>query len=308
MRIGIIGTGGVGGYFGGKLAQTGNDVTFIARNKHLAAIKANGLQVKSINGDFRVQPAQASSELSALKDAELIIVSTKAWQVLDIAKQLKPIINPKCLVLPLQNGVDAFNELSSFLPQENIIKGLCRIFSKIEAPGVINHMGIEPTIIFGEKDNVKSERILVINQIFSDAGINNFIPCDIDAEQWKKFLMICSSALLAVTKTTYGEIREIPETRALLIQLFTEIYQLAIADNINLEESIIEKTVQAVDKFPYQATSSLTRDVLDGKPSEINYQNGTIVRMAKQLNIATPLNDFIYYSLLPSERKARTKQ
>ncbi len=308
MRIGIIGTGGVGGYFGGKLANAGHEVTFIARNEHLAAIKANGLQVKSIHGDFRIHPAQASSELSTLKEAELIIVSTKAWQVLDIAKQLKPIINPKCLVLPLQNGVDAFNELSSFLPQANIIKGLCRIFSKIEAPGVIHHMGVEPTIIFGEQDNIKSERILAIHHHFSDAGINNFIPEDIDAEIWKKFLMICSSALLAVTKTTYGEIREIPETRALLQQLFTEIYQVACTNKINLKESIVEKTMQAVDKFPYKATSSLTRDVLNEKPSEINYQNGAIVRMAKQLNVATPLNEFIYYSILPSEHKAREQK
>ncbi len=153
MKIAIIGTGGVGGYFGGKLAKAGYDVTFLARGEHLSALQQKGLTVKSILGDFAVSPVKVTDRIDAIGLTDLVILSVKAWQVRAISKELLTIINKDTTVLPLQNGVLAANELMENLGRQNIIGGLCRIISKIEAPGVINHFGLEPSILFGELDN-----------------------------------------------------------------------------------------------------------------------------------------------------------
>src|SRR5450759_1766128 len=142
MRIAIIGTGGVGGYFGGKLASAGFDVTFLARGEHLKAIQRHGLTIKSLLGDFRVNPVQATDRIQAIGLIDLVILAVKAWQVKDIAKELKAISNRDTLILPLENGISAIDELKEQVKQDNIIGGLCRIISKIESPGVICHSGI----------------------------------------------------------------------------------------------------------------------------------------------------------------------
>lgn len=305
MQIVVVGTGGVGGYFGGRLALAGNDVTFIARGKHLEAILKKGLKVKSVLGEFTIKPAKGTSDLSAVKYADLVLVCTKAWQVKEIAKSIAPFINNETMVMPTQNGVLATNELAEFIPPQNIISGLCRVFSLIESPGVINHMGIDPTIVFGETNNEKTERSAWLKYTFETAGISNIWAENIETEIWKKFLMICSSALLAVTKTNYGELRTLPETRSMLFNLYSEIYEVALAAGINLDSTIVEKTMKAVDTFPPNSTSSLTRDVWEGKPSEIEYQNGTVVKLGERYNVPTPVNRFVYQSILPMENKAR---
>lgn len=306
MRITIVGAGGVGGYFGGRLALAGNDVTFIARGNHLEAILKDGLIVKSFMGEFTIKPAKATANIDAVKNADLVIICTKAWQLKEIAQQIAPLIGIETMILPLQNGVLATEELAEFIPKENIIGGLCRIFSKIESPGTINHLGIDPTIIFAELNNDQTERTSWLKYTFESAGLTNIWAEDIQSEIWKKFLMICSSGLLAVTKTNYGELRSNPENRAMLEKLFSEVYNVAIAAGINLPDSIVAKTMKAIDTFPPESTSSLTRDVWEGKPSEIEYQNGTVVRLGEKYGIPTPVNKFVYSTILPMELKARS--
>lgn len=207
----------------------------------------------------------------------------------------------------MQNGVLAVDELKVNINQENIIGGLCRIISKIESPGVINHFGIEPTIIFGELNNSKSERIHKIKAIFDNAEINAKISDDIIADLWKKFIGICVSGLLAITQTTYGELRELSETRQLMAELLNEIYLLSQKIGIKIELGFVEKTISAIDSYPYGSTSSLTRDVWEGKPSEIEYQNDTVVKLSEKYGIETPINKFVYSCILPMEIKARKK-
>jgi 2-dehydropantoate 2-reductase len=183
---------------------------------------------------------------------------------------------------------------------------LCRIISKIETPGVIHHFGVDsPKITFGERDNSDSERLQNLKSVFDKAGIASEISPDIEAELWKKFLMICVSGLLAITRTTYGELREMKETRQLMFELFTEIYTLSQKKKIQIEPDFVDKTMKLIDKLPYDSTSSLTRDVWEGKPSEIEYQNGTVVRLGLEHNVETPVNRFVYHCILPMERKAR---
>ncbi|WP_439881704.1 ketopantoate reductase family protein [Pontibacter sp. MBLB2868] len=305
MKIVVIGAGGVGGYFGGKLAKAGFDVTFLARGAHLEAMKVNGLTVKSLQGDFHVDQVQATDSISGIGQADLIILGVKAWQIKEIAKDLKPILHADTLVLPLQNGVLAIDELKEYIPGHNILGGLCRIISKIDAPGVINHFGVVPTIVFGETDKSRSERTQQVKTIFDKAGIESQLSDDIYADLWKKFTSICISGLLAVSRTTYGELRELKETRQLMVELLREIHQLSQKVGIDIQPDFPDKVVAFIDTLPYDSTASLTRDVLQGKPSEIEYQNGTVVRLGEIYGVDTPVNRFIYSSILPMEIKAR---
>ena len=307
MKIAVIGAGGVGGYFGSKLAKAGYDVTFLARGKHLNAIQQNGLTIKSVLGDFKVDSVKATDRIETIGFADFIFIAVKAWQIKDIAKDLKDIVHRDTLILPLQNGVSATDELKEQIKQVNIIGGLCRIISKIESPGVINHFGIEPTILFGELDKSKTERIFKVKKILETADIESKISEDIEADLWKKFIAICVSGLLAVTKTTYGELRELKETRQLMIDLLTEIYLLSQKIGVNIESDFVKNTVSFIDSFPYDSTSSLTRDVWENKPSEIEYQNGTVVQLGEKYGIDTPINRFVYNCILPNELKARGK-
>ncbi len=307
MRIVILGTGGVGGYFGGKLAKAGYDVTFIARGKNLKALLTNGLTVKSVLGDFKIDTVNATDKISDIVKADLIILGVKAWQVKDVAIELKSAICENTIILPLQNGVCAVDELKEHISETNIIGGLCRIISKIESPGVINHLGVTPAIVFGELNYKLTERVKAIKEIFDKSEIKSGISEYIDSDLWKKFIAICVSALLAVTKTTYGEMRELKETRQMMVDLLTEIYKISQKKGILIENDFLDKTISFIDTFPYDSTSSLTRDVWEGKPSEIEYQNGTVVRLGKELGIPVPVNEFVYNCILPMEKKARAK-
>ncbi len=305
MKIVIIGAGGVGGYFGGKLAKAGNDISFIVRGKTLMAINENGLQIKSINGDFRVYP-DATNNFDAVKNTDLIILGIKSWQITDVAKLIKPHLNENTIVLPLQNGANNVDVLLSILNSENVIAGLCKIVSKIEAPGIINHFGFEPEIIFGEITNEATERVKRLKTIFDKANFTNRISKDIHADIWQKFLFITTiSGIGALTRTVLGEIRENEYLRLKMRDTAEEILKIANKKGITLTQTDIVKTFKTIDKLDYNTTSSLQRDIMEGKPSELKNFNGFIVDQGLELNVDTPVNLFIYNCLLPLEDKAR---
>ncbi len=305
MKIAVIGTGGVGGYFGGKLAKAGLDVTFIARGAHLKAITAHGLTVNSILGNFKVEKLKAADKITKINRPDLIIIATKAWQIKEIREDIKKIIHSESIILPLQNGISAADDLTELINKSHILGGLCRIISKLDAPGVINHFAITPTIVFGEMDKSKSERTTAIKKLFDIAGIESIISEDIEADLWKKFIGICVSGLLAITKTSYGELRSLKETREMMVDLLSEIYLLSRKAGIQVEPDFMDKTISAIDKFPYDSTTSLSRDIWEGRPSELEYQNGTVVRLSEKYGIDAPVNKFVYCCILPMELKAR---
>ena len=190
MRIAVFGAGGVGGYFGGRLAVAGNDVTFIARGQHLQTIKATGLKVDSIDGDFVVHPAKATDNPAAVAKVDLVIVGVKSWQVPAAAKAMRPMVASATTVLPLQNGVEAAHQLSAELGAAAVIGGLCRIVSYVVGPGHIRHAGFEPSVAFGELDNERTKRIESILGVFTKTGLKAAIPSDINVALWNKFLFI----------------------------------------------------------------------------------------------------------------------
>ena len=306
MNIVIYGTGGVGGYFGARLAQSGNTVTFIARGKHLEAIQKNGLQLKSIKGDYLVKPAKATVSISEIKNIDLILVCVKTWQVAEVAEKIRPILNENTMVISLLNGVENQDVLCSVIDKKHVLGGLCLVVSKVEGYGVICHMSYEPTIVFGELDTNKTARALSLEKVFSEANITNKLAENIQTEIWKKFLYISTvSAIGALTRATIGEMIASPVIKNMMIKTAEEIITVAKAKEIQLPTAIIEKTFKIIEGQPYDTTASLQRDVMEGKPSELEAQNGTIVKFGKALEIPTPMNNFIYYSLLPQENRSR---
>lgn len=298
MRIAVFGAGGVGGYFGGRLALAGEDVTFIARGEHLRAMNETGLKVDSIDGDFVINPVKATSNPAEVGTVDLIVVAVKAWQVPEAAKAMKPMVDRVTTVLPLENGVEAPTELAAELDQPAVIGGLCKIVSFVAGPGHIRHAGFEPSIMFGELDNRRTDRIEKILHVFSSAGLNASIPDDINVALWQKFLFIAAySGVGALRRTPVGALRTNPEARSQIMEAMGEIYTLAHARGINLPVDVVQKSMVSVDGLPEDATSSMQRDIMEGKPSELESQTGAVVRMAHESGVAVPTNEFIYQSL-----------
>ncbi len=307
MRIAIFGTGGVGGYFGGRLAQAGEDVVFIARGEHLKAMRRHGLRVDSIEGDFVVQPVQATDDPAEVGPVDAVVVAVKAWQVSEAAEAMRPMVGPETFVVPLQNGVESPTQLAEALGSERVLGGVCRVMSFIAEPGHIREAGLPPYVAFGEPDNRPSKRVERLRQAFARAtGVNVEIPPDINAAMWRKFLFIASlSGVGAVTRAPFGVLRSLPEARQMLEQVMQEVLAVARARNIALPEDIVSQTLTFVDGLPPGGTASMQRDIMEGRPSELESQNGAVVRLGREVGVSTPLNAFIYHALLPLELRAR---
>ena len=306
MRIAIFGTGGVGGYFGGRLAQAGNDVTFIARGAHLHAIQMTGLKVESTSGDFTIYPAKATDDVNEVGAVDLVILGVKAWQVPEAARAMKPLVGANTTVVPMENGVDAVPQLVAELGADHVIGGLCRIVSYVVEPGHIRHAGFKPSIIIGELDNRRTERITRIEQVLKGAGLDTTIAEDIQVALWMKFLFIASfSGVGAMADAPAGVIRSDPKWRGQIMSATAEIYSLAHARGINLPANAVESVMASIDGLPPDATSSMQRDIAAGKPSELESQNGSVVRMAHESGVDVPTHELIYRTLRPLDQKAR---
>ncbi len=303
MRVAVFGTGGVGGYFGGRLAQAGEDVTFIARGEHLRAIRANGLKVDSTSGDFVIYPAKATDDVNEVGAVDLVVLGVKAWQVPEAAQAMKPLVGPNTTVLPLQNGVDAVPQLVDELGPDKVIGGLCRIVSFVVEPGHIRHAGFTPSIIIGEIDNRRTARIETIAQAFKRAGLDISIATDIQVALWTKFLFIASfSGVGAVANAPAGVIRSDPKWRSQILSAMEEIYALAHARGVKLPPDSVATVMASVDALPEDATSSMQRDIAAGKPSELESQNGAVVRMARESGVDAPTHTLIYQRLSAANR------
>ncbi len=306
MRIAVIGVGAVGGYFGGCLARTGEEVFFIARGAHLAALRQQGLRIDSPKGDFVVHPVQATEDASEVGTVDAVVVGVKAWQVSEAARAIRPMVGPETVVVPLQNGVEAPARLTEVLGEGPALGGTCRIISRLAAPGHVIHIGAEPYVAFGELDNRPNEQARRLRAVFEQAGVKAEIPADIQGAMWKKFVFICSiSGVGAVARVPFGILRSLPQTRRMLEQAMQEIEAVARAHNIRLPANVTPETLAFIDQLPPDGTASMQRDIMAGRPSELETQNGAVVRLGQMADVAVPLHTFIYHSLLPQEQQAR---
>lgn len=306
MRFAVFGTGGVGGYFGGRLAQAGNDVVFIARGDHLRAIQTVGLRVDSIMGDFVIHPTHATDNPAWVGQVDVVLVAVKAWQVSEAAQVILPMVSKDTLVVPLQNGVDAPSQLVAVLGVGHVVGGLCQISAFVAAPGHIRHVGIDPLIAFGELDSKASDRLELLRQTFLAAGVRAETPADIHIALWEKFLFIAAiSGVCAVTRAPVGTVRSVPESRYMLEQAMHEIVATAHARGVHLPEDAVARRMAFVDGLAPAVVPSMVRDILEGRPSELGSQSGAVVRIGLESGVPTPVHAFLYHSLLPQELRAR---
>jgi 2-dehydropantoate 2-reductase len=306
MRFAIYGVGAVGGYFGGRLAQGGEDVSFIARGKHLQALRKKGLRVDSIGGDFVVSPVTATDDPAQIGAVDVVMVGVKTWQVPEVAESIRPLIGEDTLVLPLQNGVEAPTQLAEILGREHVCGGLAKILSYIAGPGHIRHSGVDPYIAFGELDNQHTARVENLLRAFKRSGINAEIAPDITAALWAKFLFVASwGGIGAITRAPLGVIRSFAQTRRMLERSMQEIYEVARALAINLEQNTVSASMRFVDTLPPNGTTSMQRDIAENRPSEIDSWSGAVVRLGREAGVSVPTHEFVYNSLLPLELKAR---
>ena len=306
MRFAVYGTGGVGGYFGGRLARAGEDVTFIARGAHLDAIRADGLRVGSVHGDFTIADAKATDTPGEVGPVDAVLVAVKAWQVPEIAPSIKPLIGPDTCVVPLQNGVEAAPQLVEALGPEHVVGGLCRVVALIEGPGRVRHNGGDDYVGIAELDNRPSARVEAVRAALADAGLKAETPPDIHAALWAKFLFICAwGGVGAVTRSPVGVTRSTPLTRAMLERAMTETCDVARARGVGLPDTAVATGMAAIDRQPEGGEASMQRDIQEGRPSELESQNGAVVRLGLEAGVPTPTHDFIYGALLPQERRAR---
>ena len=309
MKFAIFGTGGVGGYFGGRLAKAGNDVTFIARGRHLAQITETGLRVDSIGGNFLVEPAKATDSPQSIGEVDCVLVATKAWQLTEAIKQMHPLVGERTTILPLLNGIEHVDMLVDAFGSR-VLGGLCRISSFMAAPGHITHVNVKPFITYGELDRQKSERIEQLHGIFSAlGGMDAELSADILVAMWEKFIFICAtSGVGALTRQSFGVFRSVQETRAMLRSSIEETCKLGFSKGIQLPSDISELIMKRIDSLPETMVASMQKDIMEGRPSELESQTGAILRMGKRLGIPTPTHAFIYASLLPMEIHASEKK
>jgi 2-dehydropantoate 2-reductase len=306
MRIAIYGTGGAGGYFGARLAQAGEEVVFLARGEHLRAIRERGLRVETPEGEFVVHPARAEEDPARVGVVDVVIFGVKTWQLPEVARAAAPMVGPGTLVVPLQNGVDAPVELAAALGEEHVLGGTCGTISRVVEPGFVRSLGAINFVKFGELDGRPSERTDRLRRAFEAAGVTAEVPASIHAAMWEKFLFVVPyGGVGAVTRAPAGVVRALPETRRMLEAAMQEIFEVAEARGIGLARDIVGRSMELVDALAPGGTTSLQRDVTSGRRTELEAWNGAVVRLGREAGVATPLNAFLYHSLLPLELRAR---
>ncbi len=288
------------------MATQANDVTFIARGTHLQAMRTNGLQVKSIFGDFTVSPAQATENPAEVKDVDLILFCVKTYGTDEAAEAIRPAVEPRTAVLSLQNGVDAVERIGKVVGVEHVIGGATWLSSAVEAPGVIKQVSQFRRVVFGELDGTRPERIQAIYEVLKNTGITVEVSENILKILWTKFVFIsAASSLGSLTRLPMGDWRSVPETRTMATALMREVESLARSQGIALDEDVVQKSLDFIDNSAPHIKASMQLDVERGRRTELESMLGVIGRKGREWNVPTPVADLIYASLLPVELRAR---
>lgn len=306
MKIMIMGSGGVGAYYGGLLAQQGNDVTFIARGAHLQALRANGLQVRSVHGDFHIVPVKATDTPAEAGVVDLILFCVKTYNTDEAVKTIQPAIGAQTVVMSLQNGVDAPERIGKIVGMEHVLGGVTHISSALEAPGVVKQVSQFRRIAFGELDGSISPRVQSIDEVLRSTGITVEITRDIRKMLWTKLVFIsAASGLGSLTRLPMGDYRSVPETRMMIVNLMREVEATARAQGITLDADVVEKSLKFMDDAAPHIKASMQLDVEASRRTELESMIGVIGRQGRELGVPTPVADMVYASLLPGEIAAR---
>ena len=305
MRIAIMGSGGVGGYYGGLLAVAGQEVTFIARGAHLQAIRDKGLQIKSVLGDFTVSPAKATDRPAEIGPVDLVIVATKTYHTDEAAQVIKPVIGPNTVVIPFQNGIDAAERIGSAVGMEHLLGGATWLSAAIEAPGRIGQYSQFRRIALGELDGRITPRAEATARVLATTPAAVELVPNIKQVLWTKFVFIAAiSALGGLTRVAIGEYRQVPEAREVLAEAMAEVVAVAKASGVTLDAEIIAKTLAFIDASAADIRPSMQRDLEAGRISELESMIGVVVRLGHEHGVPTPVMRLAYALLKPSHLKA----
>ncbi|HVO90553.1 MAG TPA: 2-dehydropantoate 2-reductase [Casimicrobiaceae bacterium] len=301
MRIAIFGAGGVGGYFGARLALAGHDVVFIARGKHLEAMKAFGLRIESATGELIVDPVQATDDPQQVRGADVVMFCVKLWDVESAAAQLPAMLKPGggC-VIPFQNGVEAPAVVARHVGGERTLGGVAYIAATIRAPGVVAHTGTMAQLRVGTLKPDQDARARAFVDACKGASIDCELSPDITTTIWKKFIFLAPmSGCTSVARQPIGIVRSDPDLRATFVAAVTETVTLARALNVPLESDIVDAQLKFLDRLPADMRSSMMNDLLYGNRLEAPWLSGAVARMSREKGLSAPVNATLYAALKP---------
>ena len=305
MRIAVFGTGAVGAYFGGRLAQAGEEVTFIARGENLQALRAHGMRMTSVAGDFHLPAVQATDDPTEVGTVEVVLLGIKAGQVAGVAPQLRPLVGPNTLVLPLQNGVEAAEQLAATLGPQNVLRGLCRIIVQQVRPGEFQHSAVVPSLAFGPLLAEAPIELAPLRNAFRQAGIVVEAPNDLRLALWEKFLFVAPLGTVgAAARLPIGPLLAVPESCALLRACAAELAAVGRAAGVPLSEDAVDQVWRLYEQMPAVGMASMQRDLMAGRPSELEAQTGAVVRLGQLHQVPTPVHEVLYAILRPQELSA----
>jgi 2-dehydropantoate 2-reductase len=297
MRVAIMGSGGVGGVFGARLAHGGADVVFIARGEHLAALRERGL---SIEGPIplHLPRVDATDDPAAIGRIDFVLFAVKLWDTEAALEQMKPLVGPQTTVISFQNGVEKDRALGRVFDAKQIMGGIAYIAATIARPGVIRQTGRNQRLVFGEFDGVRSDRAKALLEACRRGEIDAAISADIRREIWEKYVFLVGlSSTTAAMRSPIGKIRENPETRAFLLDLMREVVAVGQAEGVALPPDSADERLAFADGLPYEMTSSMHNDLENGRRLEIRWLAGGVVELGKAHGVPTPLNRAIAATL-----------
>jgi 2-dehydropantoate 2-reductase len=302
MKIAIMAAGAVGGYFGARLADAGHDVHFLARGRHLEAMRDNGLRIESDFGDLHLKSLEASDDPANVGLADVILFAVKLWDTAAAAQACKPMLGNETAVISLQNGVESTAIISRELGPGHGLGGSAYISAAISEPGVIAHYGSFAKLVFGESDNRKSERALAFAAACQASGIEAEIPDDFESAIWEKFItLVTLSGVTATTRRPIGEILADPDMAKIYRDTMMEIWRVGRAQGVNLPPDAVEKRMAHAAALPAAMTASTLKDLEAGGRLETPWLTGAVVRLGRELGIPTPVNETLNALLKPYE-------
>jgi 2-dehydropantoate 2-reductase len=296
MRIAVIGAGGVGGYFGGRLAQGGADVVFVAHGVHLEAMREDGLRIESRLGNLHLPEVTATDDLGAggLPTADLVLIAVKLADTDSACRVSTPLVGPNTAVVSFQNGVDKDNVLRAAFGGAAVLGGVAYIGARIARPGVIAHTGTMQRLIFGEFDGSHSERCTAFLTACQAGGIDAELTEAIELREWEKFAMLAAtSAITTATRSTLGPLLRHPRSRSLLRRLMEEVVAVGRARGVMLTTEFPKQQLAYLDSLPPEMDSSMHEDLRRGRKLELPFLSGAVMRMGTELGIPTPAHAFL---------------
>jgi 2-dehydropantoate 2-reductase len=301
MKVGVVGAGGVGGHYGGRLALAGAEVGLIARGAHLAAIRERGLGIRADDGDFTVCVA-ASEDPAEIGLCDAVLFCVKSYDTDQAAALLGPLLKPETGVVSLQNGVDNEEKIAARIGPEHVLGGVSFILAHIAEPGVVEQVGSVRRVIFGELDGSRSERVTRLLTEFRRAEIDSDLADDIRVVLWDKFAYLCALAgLTAVTRLPIDELLAVPETRKLFREIVREVSLVARAEGVELADDIVEQKTAFAETLGPSSFSSLHHDLVTGHRLELDALHGELTRRAARRGVHVPVSEMIYSLLRPWE-------